>query len=272
MFAGCHTDGERDRHRLARTPTQRNSLALDGDAQPVGDLARRVHHRAREQDDELVARVPPDHVTTPDAALEQSDDSFQDIVSLKVAVRVVHELEMIDVDDEQRRRWIAGAAAEEGIVRGVEERAPNEHAGEVIHFARRVRRRRGGLLRWGCRGIREAAPQWAQAAHDGLEQRKELRIELAADVAPHHVQSLVMRHSLLIASLRRQRVVDVGNAENACGAGNLLGLEPVGIAGAVPTLVMRFDDRPHVPRKVDVGEHLDAPHRMLLDHHPFLRR
>ena len=76
---------------------------------------------------------------------------------------------MIDVDDEQRRRWIAGAAAAEGIVRGVEERTPNEHAGEVIHFARRVRRRRGGLLRWGCRGIREAASQWPQAAHDGLE-------------------------------------------------------------------------------------------------------
>ena len=93
-----------------------------------------------------------------------------------------------------------------------------------------------------------------------------------ADVAAHHVQRLVVRHGLLVAALRRQRVVDVGDAENARGARNLLALEPVRIAGAVPPLVVRLDDRAHVPREVDVGEHLDARHRVLLDHHPLVRR
>ena len=191
---------------------------------------------------------------------------------MQVTVRVVDELEVVDVDHEQRRRRIGRAAAEQGIVRRIEEGAPHEHTREIVHLARDFARRRARRLLGRCRRIGKTAARRAETSHDRLEQREELRIELMSDVAPHHVERLIVRHGLLVATLGCERVVDIGDTQDARGARDLLALEPVWIAGTVPTLVVRFHDRAHVPGEIDVGEHLHTPDGVLLDHHPFFRR
>src|SRR5207237_7328672 len=107
-----------------------NPLALDRRTQSIGNLTRRIHHRAREQHDEFVACITTDHVTATNTALEQGNDGFENVVTLQVPVGVVDELEVIDVDDEERRWRVVCATALERIVRRVEERAAPGHAGE----------------------------------------------------------------------------------------------------------------------------------------------
>ena len=121
-----------------------------------------------------------------------------------------------------------------------------------------------------CRLACQRPARRSEPTHVRLEQREKLRVKLTPHIAAHHVQCLLVRNGFLVAPLRRQGVVHVGDAENARRKRNLFGLESVRVSGTVPALMVRFHDRPHVPWEVDVGQHLHAPHRMLLDHGPFL--
>src|SRR5438105_11208099 len=73
-----------------------------------------------------------------------------------------------------------------------------------------------------------------------------------------------------IGTGRRQRVINVRNAQNPCSEGNLLCLEAVRVAGSVPTLVVVSDDRGYVPGKIDVGNKLESRFRMPLHYRPLL--
>ena len=165
MLGRRHADRERDADRFARRAAKRNALALDGGAEAIGNFARRVHRRAREQHDELVAGVATDDVAAAHAALEQRDDGLRHVVALQVAVRVVDELEVVDVDDEQRGRWVARAAAEQDVVRRVEEGAPYENAREIVELAGHLGSR-GAVGAWSRRRWRIANPRAAAGRDD----------------------------------------------------------------------------------------------------------
>jgi len=69
-----------------------------------------------------------------------------------------------------------------------------------------------------------------------------------------------------------QRVVHVEDADDLGAQRYRIAHETVGIAAAVVALVMRPDDGLQVPRELDVGQQLDAPHGMHFDHRALLRR
>ena len=69
-----------------------------------------------------------------------------------------------------------------------------------------------------------------------------------------------------------QRIVDVGDAQHARGARDFLARQPLGVALAVPALVVRPHHRPHLAGEIHLGEHLDARDRMALDQLPLVGR
>ena len=87
-----------------------------------------------------------------------------------------------------------------------------------------------------------------------------------------------MGKRLLVAALARQRVVSVGKRDDLRGEGDILALEAVGVALAVPALVVPaadlkgvFDDR-FILIDRQVGDDLRAQPRVLLDDVELTRR
>ena len=195
----------------------------------------------------------------------------QRVVARKVAERVVHRLELIDVDDQQRHRRAGPPPLGEHGRGDVHESAPHECACEIVFLGHRdgiVRARaaqRRGALRGG-RCVHRAA------THELLELGEQRRIELAADLAPHDFDRFELRECALVAALRRERIVHVGNAENARRQRNVLAHEPVGIALAIPALVMAAHHRCDIPRELHVSQHLLAGGGMLPHERPFFVR
>jgi hypothetical protein len=96
------------------------------------------------------------------------------------------------------------------------------------------------------------------APYNLFERSEERWVELTTDVATHDLHRFVVRERLLVAALRRERVVDVGDAKHARGERDRFTLELVWIALAIPALMVAFNDRPYIPREVDVGKKLDT--------------
>ena len=73
------------------------------------DRHRLVDIDVRQHDDELFAAVTRARVVGALAAIQSLRDGLQHFVAGVVPVFVVHELEVIDVDEEQRKRLLAPA-------------------------------------------------------------------------------------------------------------------------------------------------------------------
>ncbi len=99
---------------------------------------------------------------------------------------------------------------------------------------------------------------------------KKFRVELAGRIA-HYPGGALMGQARSIGARRGERVIDIGDAQDASRERDLLARESVRIARAVPALVVIADDRANVPGKVDVGDELESRLGMPLHELPFYR-
>jgi len=81
----------------------------------------------------------------------------------------------------------------------------------------------------------------------------------------HLSESLLPRQRGPIAPRGGKGIVHVHDADDLRRERDLLPAQLIGIAAAVELLVMPPDDRLDVPRELDRGQQLDAPHRVHLD-------
>src|SRR5436190_6212150 len=128
--------------------------------------------------------------------------------------------------------------------------------GFLRRLSRRARREnRQPLGRWPAGYISRFRP-----FQENLQQ---LRVELTRR-GPHDFSRAGVGQPRPIRSGSGQSVVDVGNAKDAGRQGNLITLEAVRIAGAVPPLMVVPDDRGNVPWKIDVGHQFQTSLRVAL--------
>ena len=251
-------DGKRRRDGTG-TLAQRDRRAAHRRANALGQLACLVDRGVRQQDDELVAGVPADDPRRRGELAQRAGDDAQHGVALQVAVLVVDLLELVDVDDDERHRGERPALAEDRV-RDLDERPSREQAGEVVRRSAdaQLARRRDAMLGRGTRVGRDAlAHRGCARARQILEQLEQHRIELS-DVGAHDLERRLVRQRALVAPFGQQRVVHVGDAQHPRCARNFLAGQAVGVALAVPPLVVRPDHRPDFAGKVHLGEHLDA--------------
>ena len=112
----------------------------------------------------------------------------------------------------------------------------------------------GDLLRLGQivvppvrRGDAQLGVQAAARLGQAFQQQ---RVERPALAVQNHLHRGVVVEGLLVAALARQRVVDVGHCDDLRGDGDVLALQPVGVAAAVPPLVMPTADGVGCPDKL----------------------
>src|SRR5260221_12408671 len=151
-----------------------------------------------------------------------------------MAVGVVAQLEVIYADSQQRHG--RGTRAQFSAC-PLEERAAQWQARQLVRLraaTHAVEPRTSGRRT-------DATTRSRQLARHLLERREQPGIELMAHVMAHDVQRFLVRERTLVAPLRRERVVDVRDAQNASRQRNLLADETMRIALAVPALVVRFD-------------------------------
>ena len=106
-----------DRHR--REHVQRQRLRTRG-----------VAHRREYQ--KLIAAEPADRVLGPHRALQRGTDGHQQRIARMMAEAVVHRLEAVEVDEEQRHRH--PRRIDECSLDAGHHRAPAQHVGERIAF------------------------------------------------------------------------------------------------------------------------------------------
>ena len=135
---------------------------------------------ARQQHDELVARVAAHVLAGPQQVAHDARHQAQRVVAGEMAEGVVHRLELIDVDDEQRHLRAGATALGEHGGRHVHERAPHERAREIVLLGDHHRVLRAGATQ---RRTTAAWPMARSPYRDAPAPRtagEELRIELAA--------------------------------------------------------------------------------------------
>ena len=82
----------------------------------------------------------------------------------------------------------------------------------------------------------------AQLIVHSLEAVEQQRVERAALAVEDHLQGSLVGEGLLVAAIARERVVNIRERDDLCRNGDLVALEPVGIAAAVPALMMPAAD------------------------------
>ena len=105
---------------------------LDGRAQLVRHLAGLLHRAVLEQQRELVAAEPRQHVALAHRGLHPRGDLAQQLVARGVAARVVHDLEAVEIQVQQRGLARRVARARDHLVEQVLERAAVEQVGEGV--------------------------------------------------------------------------------------------------------------------------------------------
>src|SRR5476651_2258439 len=98
---------------------------------------------------------------------------------------------------------------------------------------------------------------------------EEMWIELSF-LGAHLFGGARVRQAVSIRSRGGQRIINVGDAENPSGEGNLLAGETVGISVAVPPLVVVPDDRTYISREINVRDEFQPRLRVALHDRPFL--
>src|SRR6185437_15447694 len=70
-------------------------------SQPVGQRVGALERRLRQDDRELLAAVPREHLVAADPLLDDARDLLEDVVARQVAVDVVDLLEVVDVQQQE---------------------------------------------------------------------------------------------------------------------------------------------------------------------------
>jgi hypothetical protein len=261
---GRYTNGQRHRHRAVGFFAERNRQRSGRAANLFGERASASGIEAWEQHDEFVTSVPADVLPRSQHVAHDARHQTQRVVTRKVTEGVVHRLELVDVDDEQRYLRTRATTLGEHGRRHVHERATNERTVRSSSSDTITVLIAPGAAQW-CSALCCRRRTHRSATYEILEQLEELRVELAADLAPHDLDSFELREGALVAPLRRQCVVNVGDAENARLQRNLLRHETVGITMSIPALVVTAHHRRDVPRELHVGKHLLAGGGMLAE-------
>jgi hypothetical protein len=92
-------------------------------ADALRDFHRAFHGRVRKKRDEFIAGVPRGDIVATKISPEYLGDLDEDVVALKVTEGVVDQLEMVDVDHQQRQRLSGCARRLDRRRGGVDERA-----------------------------------------------------------------------------------------------------------------------------------------------------
>ncbi len=105
-------------HREPRDPETGGDVfiaqqRISGDpaSQLVSELARLLDARFRHEDDELVAAIARHHVRTAAILFENMAHALKDHVALEVPVKIVHELEAVEVHQHERERPVGARRA-----------------------------------------------------------------------------------------------------------------------------------------------------------------
>ena len=90
-------DGNGDRQRSG---FRQSTMSTDGGSESFRDIACAGNRRTGQQRDELIATPARRDITTAQRAMQQFTDECEHGITLEVAVRIVDELELIDVNHE----------------------------------------------------------------------------------------------------------------------------------------------------------------------------
>ena len=160
LHLGPLGQGDPDRHRDPDDSTVREPqrcVAGDGVPDTIGDGQRLGRGRAREQDAELLAPVPVDHVLGPDVQGEDAGHGLEELIPRRVSVGVVDRLEVVDVDHRERDRSSGPEPALERPREVVVQTSTVREPGQVVD----VRQLPGGVVLGGAheRGAEVRAEQ-----------------------------------------------------------------------------------------------------------------
>ena len=122
-------DGDRHADDLA---LEDEAALLDLLAQPLGERARALEVRLREDDGELLAAVAREDLVAPDALLDDARHLLEDVVAREVAVDVVDLLEVVDVEHQEAEVAHVAARAHQLLVERLEQVALDVHLRETI--------------------------------------------------------------------------------------------------------------------------------------------
>src|SRR6185295_2220908 len=127
-----------DRHQADRNPDLEAALlpgeteGADGGADLLRDAPRAIEIRVFEQDAELVAAEPREDVVRPDPRSQQGRQLAQQLVSRQMPRGVVDQLELVEVEVEQRVSASLAAGARDAGVDQLFELAPVDQSGELV--------------------------------------------------------------------------------------------------------------------------------------------
>ena len=107
-------------------------MAAHRGANALADNARAVDRRIRQQRDELVAGVPRGNVARAKVAAQEVGDLDERVVALQMTIRVVDQLEVINVDDQQRNGLARGAGRLDGGAGRLDECASKREPCEIV--------------------------------------------------------------------------------------------------------------------------------------------
>ena len=113
---------------------------------------------AREEHHELVAAHPRDRVFRAELALEAGGEHAKELVAARVAERVVHELEIVHVEEDERERLLVPARVRQRHLHAIGQERAVRQPGEAV-VERHVADRALGLL-----AVGDVAPG---AEHEG---------------------------------------------------------------------------------------------------------
>src|SRR5690348_12851434 len=125
--------GDADAHRDPQAFALRDErLRLERLAQALGERDRLLAALVRQQQHELLAADPREDVGVALGALAHRGDGANDRISGCVAEPVVDRLEQVDIEDEERERFVVALEAEPFRFCQVEEMAAVANAGQLV--------------------------------------------------------------------------------------------------------------------------------------------
>ena len=270
-WRACDADRDGDGERFNRLVLQWNGQRGGRSSDLVSERLCGSGVQSRQHDDELVAGKAAEVLARSQMFAGHARHESQRVVSSQVAKGVVHRLELIHVDYEQRHGGTGPSPFREHGGRDLHERAAHERTSEIV-LLRDLDRREPAGFAWAEQLGGECGCGGASAPHELFEAREEMRVELLANLAAHDLHGFQPRERALVASFRRERVEHVGDAQHARRERDGLPRQTVRVALPIPPLVVIAHHWRDVPGELNVGKHLDTGNGVLADDVPLLFR